>query len=611
MMSKQNEIFIFGYDTLSDGILITDTSRSLRSCNTAWKRHFDLPDDWTAHNLDEFVQILSKWCVETEPLTRILAVIQSDPFWSGSLDLGISPDKTIHLQTRPIQDTDNIFIGRIWMSEEISQIPVTSDRLKQTNQSGKSDPSDQSFKMIFNLIPEGIAITDLSDGRFYEVNDHFSQWWGYTREEVIGKSAIDLDFWVDMDQRTDIINRLKHEGSFKQIPVKMRRKDKTVREILFSGRVITIDGTPYMLSIPLDVTELMQSEEKVRSLASFIELNPNPIFEINESGTITMHNKATVRVVRELTGTHDIYRFIPDNLNEIVHAIQNGIETTFTRELVVEDRTFIEYIYVTNQYHSARIYLTDITKRKKAELELLQKNDDIAAAYEEITSAEEELRENYDRLVEQDHILYESEKKLRIIVDHIPGLVLTTDTEMNVKSIFGAALAKIGLTPNTGVSRPITDLFTSADTSLFDAHHHALQGVVSTIEGCYHDRTFLLYASPIRDASEKITGTIGIAIDVTEQKKLEKERRDLLIQLEKNLIELALLNDKIRNPLTVISTLVDIHAPDIIEPINRCVQDIDDIIDNLDKRWIESEKTISFLQKHYGISLNSRNKLQQ
>jgi len=599
-MSEQNNIFFFGYDTFTDGILITDTSLSLLSCNTAWKRLFDLPDDWTAHTIDEVIRVLSDRGVDTEPFNIILAAIQSNPLWSGCLDLTVSPQGTVHLTSRPVRGRDKECIGRVWICEDIPKVFTSGEDLPH------SDHSDLLFKTIFNLIPEGIAISDRTNGTFYEVNDHFSHWWGYTREEVIGKSAIDLNFWVDIHQRDEVVRLLERDGFFTQIPVKMRRKDGGVREILLSGKTITIDGSPYMLSIPFDVTELIQYEEKVRSLASFIELNPDPVFEINESGTITMHNEATVGVIRDLTGTADIYRFIPDDLNEIVQAIQKGNERTFNREIVVEDRTFSEFIYVTNQYHSARIYLTDITERKRAEFELLRRNDDIAAAYEEIATAEEELRQNYDRLVEQEHILFESEKKLRMIVDHIPGLVLTTDTDLNVKSIFGAALEKIGLFPNQGVGHTIGDLFSSVDAGLLDAHKQALQGVVSTIEGNYRDRSFLLYASPILDQSDTITGTIGVAIDIAEQKKLERERRELLNQLEKNLVELAFLNDKIRNPLTVIATLVDMHAPDIEEPVNRCVKDIDDIIDNLDKRWIESEKTITFLQKHHGVSVEFR-----
>ncbi|PWR70259.1 PAS domain S-box protein [Methanospirillum lacunae] len=593
-MSEQNDIFIFGYESFTEGVLITDNNLSVLSCNKAWKQYFNISVDWTCPHFNEFIQSLSESRVETEPLLSTLTRIRSEPSWTGSMDLRFPDGHVVNLDSRPITNTNHECIGRIWICKGISELVSTIDR---------SEQSERLFKTIFDLIPEGIAISDLTTGTFYEVNAHFNKWWGYTREEVIGKSAIDLDFWVDINQRIKIMNLLKREGSCYLVPVKMKRKDKAVRDILFSARIISIDNSPYMLSIPFDVTQLMQYEEKLKSLASFIELNPNPIFEINESGTITLCNDSTVKVIQDLTGTDDIYRFIPDDLNEILDAIHNSIETTYYREINIEDRIFIEYIYVTNQYHTARIYLTDITDRKKAERELLKKNDDIAAAYEEIISTEEELRQNYEKLVEQEHVLFENEKKLKIIVDHIPGLVITTDADLNVKSIFGAVLAKMGLSPNTGIGHNIKDIFQSIDASLLDAHIKALQGEVSTIEGYYHDRTFLLYASPIRDAKEKITGTIGIAIDVTEQKTLETERRNLLIQLEKNLVELAYLNDKIRNPLAIIASLVDMHAPEIEEPVNRCVKDIDDIINNLDKRWVESEKTIRFLQKHYGISV--------
>jgi len=76
------------------------------------------------------------------------------------------------------------------------------------------------------------------------------------------------------------------------------------------------------------------------------------------------------------------------------------------------------------------------------------------------------------------------------------------------------------------------------------------------------------------------------------------------VQVEHNLIELSILNDKIRNPLTVINSLIELYAPELETEISVYVNDIDDIIKNLDKRWLESEKTIRFLQKHYGIGKN-------
>lgn len=589
---KYESFFFNGYDTFKDGVVISTPDLSILYCNPAFRKLVSIPDTVLIPDFDSLFHLMAEQNVNTEGIRPLLEQVKINPEWTGLYSDFLLDEYLLHIHTTPLPVTIEGLMGRIWTFTDPSHIFRTENPIIQ---------SENLFKTIFNLIPEGIAISDLTTGKFYEVNEHFSKWWGYSREEVIGKSAIDLGFWVDINERNDIVDRLQRDGWFHLVPVKMRGKDKKIKEILFSGRIITIDDHQFMLTIPIDVTKIRQYEEKIISLASFIELNPNPVIEINESGIITMNNEAAVTIITRLTGTDDIRQFLPEPLDDIIGAIHTGNETTFFREVTIRDRIFMVHIYITNQYRTARMYATDITDRKIAESQLIRKNEELAAAYEEIISTEEELRQNYDKLVEQEQKLNESEKKLRVIVDHIPGIVLTTDTQMRIKSIFGAALEKVGLFPNEGVGRRIEELLPHMDVTIVKVHEKALNGIESSIETHFSDQISLLYVSPIRDMTDTITGTIGIAFDITDQKKLEKERKSLLIQLEHNLVELAILNDKIRNPLTVIATLVDMHAPQIEVQINQSIKEIDDIITNLDKRWIESEKTVNFLQKHYGI----------
>jgi PAS domain S-box-containing protein len=381
----------------------------------------------------------------------------------------------------------------------------------------------------------------------------------------------------------------------------MRGKDGKIKEILFSARIIRIDRSRYMISIPFDVTDLKKSEEKIRSLASFIELNPNPILEIDGDGTVTMNNEAALLEIRKRTGTDDLTLFLPDDVADILVLIREGTETSLNREIILGERVFGEHIYVTNQYRTARFYLMDITGLKQAESELILKNETLAAAFEELQSTEEEIRQNYGRLSEQEEKLKESEKRLRTIVEHIPGLVLITDTTMKITNIYGSGLEKIGLSQTEAVGLRIEELFHDADPAMVSAHQKALDGQEITVEGHFRESDILLYATPIHDSSDVIIGTMGVAIDVTLQKRLEQEQKRLLRQLENNLVELSLLNDKIRNPLTIISSLVAMHAPGIEDPVQHAIRDIDGIIDNLDLRWMESEKTLRFLRRHYGV----------
>ena len=591
---KNCDVLLAGYDAIRDGILISDSNLSLLFFNQTVKDLFHLDDSALHKQHSEIVSAFILQGIKIEPFLALLEDIKNNPQLERSLEFSCSAGKK-RLNTRPLHANNGNILGRIWIISDISR-----EILKSID----SEHEEELFKTIFNLIPEGIAISDLITGHFLEVNKNFTEHWGFTREEVIGKSAIDLGFWVDLTQRQHIVDLMENQGSFTLVPVKMRGKDKTVKDILLSGVMVTVNNRSYMLSIPLDITDIITYEKKIWSLASFIELNPNPIFEINMEGAISFYNNATVSIIQKLTNTTDISLFIPSDLEEILQAIKLGAEASFHREFLLSGRYFYENIYITKDYRTARVYVTDITERKLAEFELLKKNEELGSAYEEILSAEEELRQNYERLLIQEYNLNENEKKLRMIVDHIPGIVTTTDTNMVVKSVYGEGLIHMGHSPNEGAGQRLEELFYPMDNILIDAHYRALKGMVSTVEGSFENRKFVLFTSPLRDLTDDITGTMGVAIDITDQKNLEDERKRLLQQLEQNLIELALLNDKIRNPLTVISTLVEMYAPEIEEAITTCVQEIDDIIINLDKRWDESEKTVSFLQKHYGIGFN-------
>jgi PAS domain S-box-containing protein len=415
-LSHTCDLLLAGYEAMPDGILITDPNLSLLFFNQSGKDIFRLDESLLNKPYTELLPNIIEQEIRPEPFLELVERIKTNPFLEFSQRFScLTGDKW--LETKPLLDKNRRILGRIWIISEISG---------EAQKPASSEDEEGLFKTIFNLIPEGIAISDLNTGHFFEVNKHFTDHWGYTREEVIGKSAIDLDFWVDLNQRQNIVDLMKKDGSFSLVPVKMRGKDKKVKDILFSGVMVTINHRSYMLTIPLDITDIVAYEEKIWSLASFIELNPNPIFEMNGEGIITFHNTATTSVIRKLTNTTDISLFIPGDLEEILSAVRNGKETSFYREVSISGRSFYEYIYITKAYRTARVYVTDVTERKLAEYELLRKNEELGAAYEEILSAEEELRQNYEKLIVQEHTLFENEKKLRMIVDHIQGIVLTT-----------------------------------------------------------------------------------------------------------------------------------------------------------------------------------------
>ncbi|PWR76069.1 hypothetical protein DLD82_00805 [Methanospirillum stamsii] len=108
-------------------------------------------------------------------------------------------------------------------------------------------------------------------------------------------------------------------------------------------------------------------------------------------------------------------------------------------------------------------------------------------------------------------------------------------------------------------------------------------------------------SSNIKNSDGSLRATIAIGIDITRQKNLEEENATAVFQLKKNIAELAILNDGIRNPLAVILACAEFADESSFSRITTQVWEIDKMINQLDSRWIESEKILKFLEKHYLI----------
>jgi two-component system, cell cycle sensor histidine kinase and response regulator CckA len=64
------------------------------------------------------------------------------------------------------------------------------------------DSSAQAkLRAVFELSPVVMCITGVEDGRLRDVNEAFLRLTGYTREEVLGRTTLELGVWMDPGQR--------------------------------------------------------------------------------------------------------------------------------------------------------------------------------------------------------------------------------------------------------------------------------------------------------------------------------------------------------------------------------------------------------------------------
>ncbi len=124
--------------------------------------------------------------------------------------------------------------------------------------------SEERFRAAFNVNPEPISIATMSDGRYIDVNDSFLRVTGYRREEVIGRTSLELNFWEDPETRLKIVNQLGAARSVRDFEIAFRTKSGERREGLGSAEPIHVAGQECLFTIFKDITERKILEKQLR-----------------------------------------------------------------------------------------------------------------------------------------------------------------------------------------------------------------------------------------------------------------------------------------------------------------------------------------------------------
>lgn len=212
------------------------------------------------------------------------------------------------------------------------------------------------------------------------------------------------------------------------------------------------------------------------------------------------------------------------------------------------------------------------------------------------------------RRVKAEERLLEMSQYLQKLITHAGTPIIVWDSDGRVNQFNQAFEILTGYSRDEIMHMPITSIFPEDQANrLFSLIHLTRLGMhlesaeipVQTKTGVI--RLLQWNSSNIQDPDGSLRATIAIGLDITRQRELEEENATAVIQLKKNIAELAILNDGIRNPLAVILASAELTGEDTYSRITHQVWEIDRMIDQLDSRWIESEKILKFLEKHCRI----------
>jgi PAS domain S-box-containing protein len=126
--------------------------------------------------------------------------------------------------------------------------------------------AEERFYKAFHLNPEPITLARLNDGRYLDVNESFLRITGYKREEVIGRTSLEIKFWEKPEDRARFTEVLGKQGSVRDLEVAFRTKSGERRIALDSADVIEVNGQTCVIAILKDITDRKSLESQLRQL---------------------------------------------------------------------------------------------------------------------------------------------------------------------------------------------------------------------------------------------------------------------------------------------------------------------------------------------------------
>ncbi len=123
--------------------------------------------------------------------------------------------------------------------------------------------SEARFTSAFSDGPVAACITTLAEDRLLEVNMAFERLTGYPTAEAVGHPAAELGLWSSPEDMARIAKALESADGYRDLELRVTRKDGAVIDVLGSASLINWGGEPVRLKMFIDNTANKRAQEQV------------------------------------------------------------------------------------------------------------------------------------------------------------------------------------------------------------------------------------------------------------------------------------------------------------------------------------------------------------
>jgi two-component system, cell cycle sensor histidine kinase and response regulator CckA len=125
-------------------------------------------------------------------------------------------------------------------------------------------PADEVFRQVFFASPVPLGLCTVTEGRFLEANDQFLRLLDMRRDEVVGRTDLELEIWADPQVRSLIFRMLSERPTVQDIECQIRTRRGDRRDALVSLQRVDVSHDSCLLFVTHDITERMKLEAQRR-----------------------------------------------------------------------------------------------------------------------------------------------------------------------------------------------------------------------------------------------------------------------------------------------------------------------------------------------------------
>lgn len=442
-----------------------------------------------------------------------------------------------------------------FLAEEVQRLRVLLTQKEQAEVESRRREQDRQdearlYRLLFERNPDPAWVFDNETYAFLAVNEATVRHYGFARDEVLAATVeriLPADEWQRFRQSWPPFPEPKASGDDAEVcpcgTWKHRRADGSLFDAEVLASHLSFRGRPACLVLVRDVTErlaaeaaLRESEERHRLLSALtsdytyacrVEPDGRIVIETATEGMASVTGYSPEEAEAQGGWAALIH---PDDLEEARRSAaqsMSGQQTWVDLRLRKRSgetrwvRVFTRPLYDEAQGRVVRLLgaVQDVTERRQAE-----------------------------------QALREREARLRILVEEVPAILWTVDTNLVFTSSVGAALSRLNLRPNEIVGQTIMEYTGSHDPDFLPiaSHRQALQGYPQSYEMSWRGGTFQIHLEPLRGPDGTITGCIGVALDVTDRKKSERQLAEYTRQLQELSRRLLVVQEEERSRLALV-----------------------------------------------------------